>query len=65
VDQLVEFVQPHPTGIKAEDKKHSFNQVRLARTIGTYDTREIAMKFAYHLAASIRFEVLQNHVIDY
>ena len=64
VDELVELVEPHPTGTEAKDEKHALDEVRLARTVRPHHARETAVERTDHLPPRVRLEVLKHHVVD-
>lgn len=65
VNKLVEFVQPHPAGIEAEDEQHAFDEIGLTWAIRSDDACEVAMEFADHLPSGVGFKVFEHHMIDH
>lgn len=65
MNQLIEFVEPHPAGAEPKDKEHALNEIRLPRTIWPHDACEVMVELANNLCVRVGFEVLQHHVVNY
>jgi hypothetical protein len=64
VNELMQFIESHPAGIKSKNEEHTLNEIGLAGTVGSDNGSEIFMKRANFLGACIRFEIFQDHVIN-
>ena len=64
MNQLVELIESHPACTEPEYEQHALYKIRLSRTVGPYDTGEICVQFANNLFISIRFKILNHHVVD-
>ena len=60
----MQLIESHPTRIEPKNEKHALDQIRLSRSIGTYDGSKVLVEWPDLLSACIGFEIFQNQVID-
>ena len=60
----MQLIESHPTGIEPKDKKHTFDEIGLTRTIGSDNGSEIFMERSDLLSSSIRLEIFQDEMVN-